>query len=194
MGGELVAIGGSWGALTALETVLGALPADFGAAIAIALHRAPDVDEEMLPALLDRAGPLPVREAVDKAPLVAGEALVAPPDYHLLVEPGSVALSVDEPVRFSRPSIDVLLESAAESYGPRAIGVVLSGANEDGAAGLAAMRSRGALTAVQDPDEAERPEMPRAALAAAGARALPVAAIGPWLTAAVEGAAAGGPA
>jgi two-component system chemotaxis response regulator CheB len=161
---DLVAIGASWGGLHAIEAVLGALPGAFPAAIVVAQHRAPS--EGLLAGLLHRSTALEVRDAEDKDELRAGLVLVAPPDYHLLVEDGTVALSVDDPVRFSRPSIDVLFVSVAEAHGDRAVGVVLTGSNPDGAAGLAAIRRRGGIAIVQDPDGAERVEMPRAALAA----------------------------
>ena len=102
----------------------------------------------------------------DKQPIERGHVYLAPPDYHLLVEGEHLALSVEAPVAFSRPSIDVLLESAAEAYGERCVGVVLTGANEDGARGLARIRELGGAAIVETPDTAERPEMPRAALAA----------------------------
>ncbi len=176
----LVAIGASWGGLRALRTVLGALPGGFPAPIVVAQHRAPG--EGMLAELLDRDVELTVRDAEDKQPLRPGEVLVAPPDYHLLVDADAVALSVDEPVAGSRPSIDVLLETAARAHGDRVVGVVLTGANADGADGLAAIRRAGGIALVQDPADAERPEMPRAALAAcAGAQARPLEGIGPEL-------------
>lgn len=177
---DLVAIGASWGGLRALRTVLGALPAGFPAAIVVAQHRGSQ--DGMLAELLDRSGALSVRDAQDKDPLVPGEVLVAPPDYHLLVDGDTVALSIDEPVAFSRPSIDVLLSSAAASHGERTVGVVLTGANGDGAAGLSAIRRRGGMAIVQDPVEAERAEMPLAALAACpGAQVRPLSAIAPEL-------------
>lgn len=161
---RVVAIGASWGGLHALRTVLGALPGSFPAPIVVAQHRSRESGE--LAELLDAAGELSVREADDKDPLRPGEALIAPPDYHLLVDGDAVALSVDEPVAFSRPSIDVLLQSVAQGHGARCVGVVLTGANADGAAGLAAIRRRGGIALVQDPAQAERAQMPRAALAA----------------------------
>jgi two-component system chemotaxis response regulator CheB len=107
-----------------------------------------------------------VCEAGDKDPIEHGRVYIAPPDYHLLVERGTVALSVDDPENFSRPSIDVLLGSAADAYGAGAVGVVLTGANGDGARGLAEIAARGGVAVVQDPGTAERREMPEAALAA----------------------------
>lgn len=180
MTADLVAIGASWGGLHAIGTVLEGLPAGFPAAIVVAQHRGRA--DGMLAELLDRHAALRVRDAEDKDALVAGEVLVAPPDYHLLIDGDSVALSIDDPVAFSRPSIDVLLASAAASHGDRTIGVVLTGANADGAAGLRAIRECGGVTIVQDPETAERPEMPRAAIAACpGAQVRPLEAIAPEL-------------
>nr|MBA3749168.1 chemotaxis protein CheB [Solirubrobacterales bacterium] len=133
---EVVAIGASWGGLEAIERVLEPLPGDFPAAVVIAQHRRVGSDAALVE-LLRLHCELKVCEAEDKQALGPGVVLVAPPDYHLLVEPGTVALSVDELVHFSRPSIDVLLQSAGDNYGDRAVGVVLTGANADGAAGLA---------------------------------------------------------
>ncbi|HTN22991.1 MAG TPA: chemotaxis protein CheB [Solirubrobacteraceae bacterium] len=164
---ELVAIGASWGGLRAVECVLGTLPANFGAAVVIAQHRQGRADgEERLAALLDARCALDVHEAEDKQALSPGTVLIAPADYHLLVEPESVALSVDPPHNFSRPSIDILFASAADAYGERTAGVVLTGSNADGAEGLARIASRGGPAIVQDPETATRSEMPRAALAA----------------------------
>jgi two-component system chemotaxis response regulator CheB len=164
---RLVAIGASWGGLQAIERVLGALPADFGAAVVVAQHRrGDDYDDGRLERLLGARCALHVAGAEDKQALTAGTVLVAPADYHLLVEPGSVALSVDAPLNHSRPSIDVLLGSAADAYGEHVAGVVLTGSNADGAAGLARIAACGGTAIVQDPDTAERREMPDAALAA----------------------------
>jgi two-component system chemotaxis response regulator CheB len=179
---EVVAIGASWGGLHAVETVLETLPQDFPAAIVIAQHRRGDSDEHRLASLLAARCALEVCDAEDKQALEAGTVLVAPADYHLLVEPGSVALSVDPPLNFSRPSIDVLLGSAADAYGERAAGVVLTGANADGADGLARIARRGGIAIVQDPETAIRREMPEAALAATpSARVLALEEIGPLL-------------
>ncbi|HUR84964.1 MAG TPA: chemotaxis protein CheB [Solirubrobacteraceae bacterium] len=176
---ELVAIGASWGGLHAVEHVLETLPEDFGAAVVIAQHRRADSQDGRLTALLDARCALTVREADDKQALQPGCVLIAPADYHLLVEPGSVALSVDPQVHFSRPSIDVLFASAADAYGDRAAGVVLTGANADGAEGLARIAARGGPTIVQDPETALRREMPDAALAAVpGAQVVAVEDIG----------------
>jgi two-component system chemotaxis response regulator CheB len=180
---ELVAIGASWGGLRAVECVLGALPPDFGAAVVIAQHRQSRADrEDRLAQLLDARCALDVCEAEDKQALRPGSVLVAPADYHLLVERDAVALSVDPPLNFSRPSIDILLATAADAYGDRAAGVVLTGSNADGAEGLARIAARGGPAIVEDPDSATRREMPEAALAATpAARVLGLEEIGPLL-------------
>ena len=164
-GYDVVVIGASWGGMRALERVLSVLPADFPVPIAIAQHRDADAEDDLLPMLLARHTELQVCDAEDKDRLEPGRVLLAPPGYHMLIEDGSVALSVDAPVQFARPSIDVLFESAAAEHGERTLGIVLTGANADGAAGLAAIKRRGGYTIVQDPASAERREMPEAALA-----------------------------
>ncbi len=163
---DIVAIGASWGGLHAVGTVLEGLGPGFAAPIVVAQHRSPDDAHSILPELLERRSGLPVVDGADKAPLVPGQVVVAPSGYHMLVEDGCVEMSCEGPVHFSRPSIDVLFESVAEEYGARAIGVLLTGANEDGARGLTAIQRRGGHTIVQDPATSERAEMPRAALAA----------------------------
>jgi two-component system chemotaxis response regulator CheB len=183
---ELVAIGSSWGGLNALQRVLSRLPETFGAAVVVAQHRSARADDSLLRTLLGGQTPLEVRDADDKEPLRPGVVLIAPPDYHMLVEPGAVALSCEEPVAFSRPSIDVLFETAADAYEDRVVGVVLTGSNKDGAAGLAAIRRRGGVAIIQDPEQAERSEMPRAAVAAVpDAQVLPLESIADKLTAIV---------
>ncbi len=120
----------------------------------------------------------------DKEPLVAGRVYVAPSDYHVIVEEGHLALSTEEFVQFARPSIDVLFESAADTYGERVVGVLLTGLNEDGAAGLARISDAGGVTVVEDPATAERAEMPAAAIARGAAQhVLPLEEIGPFLAA-----------
>jgi two-component system, chemotaxis family, protein-glutamate methylesterase/glutaminase len=163
---QLVIVGASWGGLQAVMTILRSLPADFPVPVLVVLHRSEDAGDGLAP-LLDRAGALPAREVEDKLPLDSRGVLVAPAGYHVLVEPDHLALSTDAQVRFSRPSIDVALETAADALGPAAVGVVLTGNNEDGAAGLARVRRRGGIAVVQDPATAERPTMPAAARAAA---------------------------
>jgi two-component system chemotaxis response regulator CheB len=179
---QLVVVGASWGGLHAIETVLSCLPADFGAAVVIAQHRQDDGRDGALEHLLDARCAMAVCEAEDKQELSPGQVVVAPAGYHLLVEPGALSLSVDEPLHFSRPSIDILLGSAADAYGDRAAGVVLTGANADGAVGLAKIAARGGTTIVQNPATAERREMPEAALwSTPEARVLELDEIGPAL-------------
>ncbi len=158
----VVAMGGSAGSLEATRVILKGLPRELDAAIVLVQHRARQSDA--LADVLQSASPLPVVEVEDKDPVEPGRVYVAPADYHLLVEPGHFALSTDEPVQFSRPSIDVLFESVADAYGPEALGVVLTGANRDGAVGLRRIVARGGAALVQAPATAASPTMPRAAL------------------------------
>ncbi len=162
---ELVAIGTSWGGLTAVEMLLSRLPPDFPLAIAIVQHRHRNAGN-LLTQLLQRHSLLPVLEVEDKQTIDPGHVYLAPADYHLLVEPDHFALSLEAPVLFSRPSIDLLFQSAADAYTHRAIGIILTGANKDGAQGLATLKKRGGITIVQEPTEAESSVMPLAALAA----------------------------
>jgi two-component system, chemotaxis family, protein-glutamate methylesterase/glutaminase len=163
---DLVAMGASWGGLDVLRRILRELPAELDAAVVIAQHRSPESHRNAFRELLGAVTRLEVCEAGDKDVLTPGKVYIAAPDYHLLVEGETLALSTDEPVAFARPSIDVLLESAAESYRERLVGVVLTGANHDGARGLARVAELGGAAIVQDPSTAERDEMPLAALAA----------------------------
>jgi two-component system chemotaxis response regulator CheB len=179
---DLIVIGASWGGLHAVGEILSALPAETDAAVVIAQHRANDTVDGGLAALLGHRAHLPVDDAYDKTSIEPGRVYLAPPDYHLLVQPGYFSLSTDERVHYARPSIDVLFESAAEAYRERLIGVILTGANTDGAAGLARIKGAGGVAVVQDPQSAERGEMPGAALTATAADAiLPLDQIGPFL-------------
>lgn len=179
---RIVVVGASLGGLRALSTLLGALPACFGLPLVIVQHRSPDADG--LAGFLQGYSALAVVEAEDKLDLVSGTVYLAPPDYHLLVDGMQAALSVDAPLHAARPSIDVLFESAADAHGPHTVGIILTGASDDGAAGLARIRERGGLGIVQEPTEAACAVMPRAALVAAGAdHVLPLAAIAPKLAA-----------
>ena len=162
---DLVALGASWGGLHAIEAVLGGLPDRFTTPIAIAQHRAADSGGGALGHVLSLRSGVEVREAGDKDPIEPGGVYIAPSDYHLLVEPTGFALSTEALVQHSRPSIDVLLESAADTYGERLIAVVLTGANEDGAYGIRCVKRRGGVTIAQDPATAARREMPEAAIA-----------------------------
>jgi two-component system chemotaxis response regulator CheB len=163
---QAVVMGASAGALDALSSVLTKLPRGFSLPILIVTHLPPDKDS-ILSSLLASKCEIAVREAEDKEPIVPGVAFIAPPDYHLLVEKdGHLSLSSDEAVQFSRPSIDVLFESAADAYGNALVGIILTGANDDGARGLRAIADAGGLVLVQRTDLAYASTMPRAALAA----------------------------
>lgn len=178
---ELVVVGASWGGLQALGTLLEGLPHGFALPLVVAQHRGTDSSTAMVRLLQIRSS-LVIREASDKDELRPGCVYLAPPDYHLLVEPGAVALSTDEAVHFSRPSIDVVFESAADAYGERLVGVILTGANHDGARGLKRIRDAGGVAVVQDPATSERREMPEAAIAAvASAKVLPLEGIAAFL-------------
>lgn len=179
---QAVVIGGSAGSLEALSQILSGLPADFPRPILLVVH-VPSGPDSVLAEVLQAKSALRICEAEDKMPIEKSTVFIAPPDYHLLVEAeGYLALSCDEPHLFSRPSIDVLFESAADAYGGGAVGIVLSGANHDGAQGLRAVEAAGGLALVQAPETAYARAMPAAALEACpGARALSPAAIAKWL-------------
>jgi two-component system chemotaxis response regulator CheB len=162
-GVDAVLIGASAGAVVALGTLLPLLPADLGVPVLIVVHLPPR-QRSLLAEIFKGRCALEVCEALDKQPLRAGVLYFAPPDYHLLVEGDALALSNEEPVQYSRPSIDVLFESAVEVFGGRLLALVLSGANQDGAAGAAAVRAAGGIVAVQDPRTAEAAMMPVVAI------------------------------
>ena len=179
---QAVVIGASAGALEALSKLLRGLAADYRLPILIVVHLPPDRTSLFVELL--RAGcAIQVREAEDKEPIESGVVYFAPPDYHLLVEQDRrLSLSSEEPVLFSRPSIDVLFESAADAYGEGLIGVVLTGANSDGADGLKAVIEAGGLAIVQNPKSAYAAAMPEAAIAACPeARVLPLNEIAEYL-------------
>jgi two-component system chemotaxis response regulator CheB len=178
---ELIVIGCSLGGMHALEKILCALPTEFDTPIAIAQHRHKKSDRG-LAEFFRRSCKMRVMDADDKQWIQPGTVYFAPADYHLLVEKGEFSLSVDEQVHYSRPSIDVLFESAADAYGAALIGVVLTGANDDGAAGARRIKSRGGLVVAQDPKTAEAPAMPDAAIATGAVdQVLPLEQIGPFL-------------
>jgi len=179
---EAVVIGASAGALEALSVILPALPDGFPLPIFVVVH-VPADKRSILADLFRTKCAIDVREVEDKEPIKAGTAYFAPPDYHLLVESvGSLALSSDDPIMFSRPSIDVLFETAADAYGSGLIGIVLTGANHDGAAGLRAVFDAGGTALVQDPHGAFAPAMPEAAIRACpGANIMSLAAITEYL-------------
>lgn len=161
-----IVIGASAGALDALSAILPALPEDFELPIMVVVHVPPD-KKSVLADLFQAKCRVRVIEAEDKEPVRGGTVYFAPPDYHLLVEEsGRLSLSTEEAVLFSRPSIDVLFESAADVYGSGLVGIVLSGANHDGAQGLQAICDAGGRALVQNPLEAFASAMPEAALSA----------------------------
>jgi len=183
---DLIVIGCSLGGMHALQVILSNLTRDFCVPIVVAQHRHRN-SNEALPAYFRRQTDLKVGDAEDKQWIEPGHVYLAPADYHLLIERngshGELSLSVDEAVRYSRPSIDVLFESAAAEYGERLVGIVLTGANDDGARGAARIKARGGIVVVQDPDTAEAPAMPRAAIEAVRVdRILPLDQIAPFLT------------
>ena len=163
----IVVVGTSLGGLHALREVLGGLPSSFSTPVVIAQHRVKQGGGD-LAGLLQAACPLRVCEPEDKQPLTPGWVYLAPPDYHLLVEPGFLALSTEAPVNHARPSLDVLFETAADAYGPGVIGVVLTGSNDDGARGARRIQQRSGTVIIQDPTAAVSGIMPAAAQARTG--------------------------
>lgn len=161
---EAVVIGASAGAVQALSVILPRLPADYPIPVLVVVHV--PAEPSGLPRLFDDKCALDVREPDDKDPIEPGTIYFAPADYHLMVESDrTMALSTDEPVLFSRPSIDILFETAAESYKDGLVGVVLTGANEDGAEGARAVALSGGMVLIEDPETAFAATMPAAALA-----------------------------
>lgn len=178
---QAIVIGASAGAVQALSRILPRLPATYPLPVLVVVHV--PADPSGLVALFSAKCEIRVREPEDKEPIVPGTVYFAPPGYHLLVEADrSIALSMDEPVLFSRPSIDILFESAADAYGDALVGVVLTGANEDGAKGAEAVMAAGGTMLVQDPADAFAAAMPCAALARCpAARSLPLDTIADYL-------------
>jgi two-component system chemotaxis response regulator CheB len=163
---EAIVIGVSAGGMNALGTILSRLPVDFALPIIIVQHMDPE-SYDYLTELLDRKCNISVKQAEEKEKIAKGVAYIAPPNYHLLLEEDrTFSLSVDEWVNYSRPSIDVMFESAADVYGKGLVGVVLTGANADGSAGLKKIKRAGGLAIVQDPATAHADVMPKAAIAA----------------------------
>lgn len=185
----VVAIGVSQDGIVALRRVLTPLSAALQASVLIVRHTSPTV-QSLLSSILGRALAMPVKQADTGEQLQAGVVYVAPPNLHLTVTDGHVALDEGPKVNFARPSVDVLFESVARVCGARSIGVLLSGGGSDGAAGLAAIRRAGGLTIVQEPFEAVAPNMPRAALAMDGHQVLKIDQIGEVLRTAVSRASA----
>lgn len=160
---ELVVIGASWGGLAALTKLFSGMPPAFNAPILVVQHRSRNADN-LLASLLQDVTKLTVVDVEDKEPLEAGKVFVAPANYHMLVEDGYLSLTTDPLVKFSRPSIDVTFMSAADAYREKTLGVVLTGANDDGSRGLRHVVDRGGCGIVQDPATAESKAMPTAAL------------------------------
>lgn len=160
-GYDIIAVGTSAGGFEAMSRLLKHIPAEFDIPIAVVQHRARE--STLLASLLQDYTQLRVCEVEDKQPVERGYVYIAPPDYHLLIDEGTFSLSTEGPVGYSRPSIDVFFESVADTYGPGAIGIVLTGANTDGSLGLRTIVSRGGQALVQDPATAEVPVMPAAA-------------------------------
>lgn len=178
MTGKAVVIGASAGGVQALSQILPALPGNFPLPIFVVVHVPPRRDNALVQLLAAKCA-VQIKEAEDKEMPMGGTVYFAPADYHLLVEAdATLALSSDEPLNHSRPSIDILFESAADAYGPALAGIVLTGANHDGANGLKAVGAAGGLALVEDPATAEVPTMPAGALAACpSARAMSLGAM-----------------
>lgn len=185
---SFIVIGASSGGLSALQILLAGLPKNFAVPIAIVLHRGREVDNGGFVEVLAAVTPMPVAEPDDNAVSEAGHVYLAPADYHLLIEPSRLRLSVDSPVHHARPAIDMLFESAAAAYGGGVVGVLLTGANADGAQGCKRIKALGGVVVVQEPASAASSTMPAAAIAATQVdQVLPLAEIAPWLVSSVAG-------
>jgi two-component system, chemotaxis family, protein-glutamate methylesterase/glutaminase len=160
---SVVVVGCSWGGLSALRTIIDGLSPEYDLPTAVVQHRHRDSDALLARFLQDRTQ-LRVCEIEDKQPIEPGRIFIAPANYHMLVEQGHFSLSLEAPVRYSRPSIDVSMMSAASSYGHQAVGVVLTGANADGSMGLRSIADAGGMAVVQDPATAEVAAMPESAI------------------------------
>jgi two-component system chemotaxis response regulator CheB len=179
---EIVVVGASLGGLNALQTLLAGLPGTFPVPLAIVQHCGSDCGGMLCTALQEHSA-LPVGEPEDKDAITPGRVYLAPVDYHLMVERGRFSLSTEGRVCYARPSIDVLFESAADAYGGRTVGVILTGSGRDGARGVARIKRAGGLVIVQDPATAESRYMPDAALTGCAAdHILPLSGIAPLLT------------
>lgn len=160
---NIIVVGASAGGVEAVTQLAKALPADFPAAIFVILHF-PSFSVSALPKILSRAGRLPALHPADRALIKPGQIYIAPPNYHLLIQPGYICLSQGPREHGHRPAIDVTFRSAAQSYRSQVIGVILTGTLDDGTAGLLMIKKHGGLAIVQDPEEALFDSMPRSAL------------------------------
>lgn len=178
---DLIVVGASAGGVDALQVIVRALPMDLPAAVLIVMHTTPE-GPYLLPQILSKAGPLEVAASVDGVPIEHGKVYVAPPDHHMLVKGNRINLSKGPKENRSRPAIDPLFRTAAAAYGPRVVGVILTGMLDDGTAGLSAVKERGGTRIVQDPKDALYPSMPKSALRYVGADyTVPVTEIAPLL-------------
>jgi two-component system, chemotaxis family, protein-glutamate methylesterase/glutaminase len=180
-GHDIIVIGASAGGVQTLVELIGALPRDLPASVFIVIHVAP-FGTSAMPAILSRSGPLPAVHPRDNELIVPGKVYIAPPDHHLLLEPDRVRISRGATENGYRPAVDVLFRTAAQIYGPRVVGVVLTGNLDDGTAGLALIKKYGGTAVVQDPEEADYPGMPRSAINSVEVdHILPLAQISPLL-------------
>lgn len=186
---DIVVVGASAGGIEALRSLVSELPADFPGSIFIVLHTGPD-SPGLLDQILQRVSLVPVRNPIDKEEIKTNQIYVARPDHHLLIEPGIICLSRGPKENSFRPAVDPLFRSAAQVYGPKVIGVVLTGGLDDGTAGLWAIKKLGGTAIVQDPDDAMFPSMPRHALQHVDVdHCVPLAQIAPLLSQLVRTAA-----
>ncbi len=180
-GREIVVVGASAGGVEALRALVGGLPADFPGSVFVVMHTAPD-SPGVLAQILDRSGPLPAANATNRERIRPGHIYVAPPDMHLLLEPGRIRLTHGPKENRFRPAVDQLFRSAAAVYGPRVVGVILTGGLDDGTSGLLTVKRLGGVAVVQNPEEAFMPSMPQSALAQVEVDyMLPLAEIAPML-------------
>ena len=180
-GHDIIVVGASAGGPESLQLLMSALPPELPAALFVVVHFPPG-SRSFLPAILSRAGPLVATHATDGEAIRHGHVYIARPDHHLVLERGYVRVTHGPKENRFRPAVDVLFRSAAYAYGPRVIGVILTGQLDDGTAGLWAVKDRGGLAVVQDPQDALSPSMPRSALQhVAEDYCLPIAEIGPLL-------------
>lgn len=159
-----IVIGASYGGLRALSLLLSGVPGNYTIPVIIVQHRSKD-ERDLLETVLQQKCEIKIKQADEKEEILGGCVYMAPPNYHLMIEPDrTFSLSIDPSIRFSRPSIDVLFESAAEVYTNKLVGIILTGSNEDGANGIKRIHQLGGFTIAQDPGEANAPSMPLASI------------------------------